>query len=117
MIQISDQPGLIYNSVRGIYIVNSRLHISVQHKYSKPKVTYKFLLLNTFIPVSIWSKWNISLSVQDLSEQISGKMIHASDSTIELSVLTLKTNILHFLTHSSVDHGFGHKTIKTVDFQ
>ena len=54
MIQISDQPGLIYNSVRGIYIVNSRLHISVQHKYSKPKVTYQFLLLNTFIPVSIW---------------------------------------------------------------
>ena len=54
---------------------------------------------------------------QDLFEQISGKMIHASDSTIELSVLTLKTNTLHFLTNSSVDQGFRHKTLKTVDCQ
>ena len=44
-------------------------------------------------------------------------MIHAIDSTIELSVLTLKKNNLHFLTDSSVDQGFGHKTLKTVDCQ
>ena len=42
---------------------------------------------------------------------------YASDSTIELSVLTLKTIKLHFLANSSVDHGFGHKTLKTVDCQ
>ena len=44
-------------------------------------------------------------------------MIHASDSSIELSVLTLKTNDLHFLTNSSVDKGFEHKTFKIVDCQ
>ena len=52
---------------------------------------------------------------QDLSKQISGKMMHANDSTIELSVLTLKTNNIHFLTNSSVDQGFGHKTLTAVD--
>ena len=44
-------------------------------------------------------------------------MIQASDSTIELSVLSLKTNNLHFLTNSSVNQGLGHKTVKTGDNQ
>ena len=70
--------------------------------YSKPKVTLQFLLLNSF---------------QDLSEQISGQLIHASVSTIELSVLTLKTNDLYFFTNSSVDQGLGNKILKTVDCQ
>ena len=59
----------------------------------------------------------ISVSLQGLSEKISGNMVHARDSTIELSMLTLKTNNLHFLTNSSVDQGVGHTALKTVDCQ
>ena len=41
--------------------------------------------------------------------------MHVSYSTMALYVLTLKTNNLHFLTNSSVDHGFGHIFSNTVD--
>ena len=80
--------------------------------YSKPKVTV-FIIEYSYSCFGLIK--NILVSFQDSSEQISGKMIHASDSTIELYLLTLKTKKLHFLTNSSADLGFGHKILKTLD--
>ena len=44
-------------------------------------------------------------------------IIHASDFTIELPVFYIKNEKFAFLKNSSIDQGFGHKTLKTVDCQ
>ena len=62
------------------------MSIFIPFVYLKPKITLQFLSLNISVPVS-----TTSISFQDLPKQNSGKMIYASYSTIELSVLSLKT--------------------------
>ena len=71
------------------------LWVLIRNTYLKPKVALQFLSLNISIPVS--------QLVSKTSKQNSGKMIYASYSNIELSVLSLETNNLHFLTNSLVD--------------
>ena len=73
--------------------MNLILHIPTFPYIHKTKSNFTVFITEYFYSCFDWIKINYqSIRFHDLSEQNSGKMISASHSSIELYVLSLKTN-------------------------